>query len=240
MCSRSDRAARPARGAAAALALAVALALAALAGTCAGAGPAWGIASLEDRAVEAVAIERVAAAAFGVESAAEVADGGGSGALAVPRFCPTALSAACDPASIEAGVDCGMDWMCGIEPCLCGSADAWGGCSCNGLETRTPELAFSSSDEGVVRVVEALGRTWLVPTGAGTATLTCTASLAYHGDAVADVTVTVDGPQLADALLAGTAVLAVGLAAAAVFGVRALVRVMRRGGADDAAREDMR
>ena len=190
-----------------------------------GVPPALGLASTEDRIVEPVAVQQVSAGAFGVESSTAVEDG--TGQLAVARFCPLALSAVCDPASIEAGIDCGMDWMCGIEPCLCGSADAWGGCSCNGLETLAPTLAYASSNEGVVRVVEAAGRTWLVPVSAGTATVTCTASLKYHADAAAQLTVTVGGPTLADAALLGACLLALALMAAVVLAVRHAMR--RRG-----------
>ena len=76
-----------------------------------------------------------------------------------------AVSASCDPETIEVGIDCGMEWMCGIWPCLCGSADAWGGCSCNGLETIAPDVSFSSSDEGVVRVQHVGDAVLLMPVG---------------------------------------------------------------------------
>ncbi len=176
--------------------------------------------------MEPVEVLRVSAGAFGAESTAPLADGAGE--LALPRFCPVALSAECDPASIEAGVDCGMDWMCGIEPCLCGSADAWGGCSCNGLETTVPAVAYASSDEGVVRVAEAAGRVWLVPVAPGTATVTCTASLKHFADAEAHLAVTVGGPTLADGVLAGLCLLAVALTAACVLLARRAVKRRRR------------
>lgn len=210
---------------------AVALAAAfALAACLAVAPPAFGLASTKDRVVEQVTIERVGAAAFGVEASTAVE--GGEGELAVARFCPMVLSAACDPASIEAGIDCGMDWMCGIEPCLCGSADAWGGCSCNRLETCAPALAYASSDEGVVRVEEAAGRVWLVPVSAGTATVTCTASLKYHADAAARLTVTVGGPTLADAALAGACLLVLALVAGGMGAVLHMTRKRRGKHAD--------
>ena len=190
------------------------------------ASPAFALSSTADRVVEPVEVLRVSAGAFGSESAAVVADGAGE--LALPRFCPTALSAECDPASIEAGVDCGMDWMCGIEPCLCGSADAWGGCSCNGLETTSPTVSYASSDEGVVRVEEAAGRVWLVPVAPGTATVTCTASLKHFADTEARLAVTVGGPTLADGVLAGLCLLAVALIAACVLLVRRAMKRRRR------------
>lgn len=171
---------------------------------------------------EPVVVEEVAAGAFGVESRSAVRDGAAS--LAAPRFCPVALSASCSPASIQKGIDCGMDWMCGIYPCLCGSADAWGGCSCNGLEEVAPTLVWTSSDEGVVRVAQAAGSTWLVPAGPGTATVTCTASLSYHEDAAVSIAVEVGGPTAADAALFGLAALAAVAAVAAALGIRRLAR----------------
>lgn len=167
-----------------------------------------------------VSVEGVEAAALGqswqMDADAE------SGA-AVARLTPMQLNALCDPASIEVGVDCGMDWMCGIKPCLCGSADQWGGCSCNGLTDEVPTVAWQSSDEGVVRVVEAFDRTWLVPVGAGKATLTATPSLSYHEGVPASVQVTVEGLQVADfaliALIAGM----IAAVCAACFGVRRIV-----------------
>lgn len=185
-------------------------------------GGAQGRASLEDREAEPVNIVEVRAGAFDLNAVA-FTEGEPEG-LTVPRICPTLLSARCDPASIEVGVDCGMDWMCGIAPCLCGSADDWGGCSCNGLVETFPSVHYSSSDEGVVRVVEAGGRAWLVPVGVGTATVTCAASLAYHEGTAVEVPVTVAGLLLADAVLAVLVLVAVVLLVAAVLGVRAAVR----------------
>lgn len=160
-------------------------------------------------------------------------DGGASAggeveAVQLPRFAPLALTAVCSPASIEVGRDCGMDWMCGISPCLCGSADHWGGCSCNGLEEVSPQVSYTSSDEGVVRVVEALGRTWLVPAGAGEATVTASPSLRYHAGKDASFVVRVDGLQAGDATVAGVLAATVAVIVAAVFGIRTIVRKVRK------------
>ena len=145
----------------------------------------------------------------------------GSAAQTLPRVTPTMLDVACDPDTIQVGVSCGMDWMCGIKPCLCGSADHWGGCSCNGLVDESPQVTWESSDEDVVRVTEAFGRTWLVPVGAGQATLTATPTLSYHDGVAASMTVSVDGPQVADGI-------AVALVAGVVAVVVALCLAIRR------------
>lgn len=226
-CSR--RAARRHRAAACALALAGVLAAAAAP------LPAWAAASIEDRVAEPVSVTSVSAGAFGIDATADVA-GGEDGAaeapaaLALARFMPAALSTSCSPSSIDAGIDCGMDWMCGIEPCLCGSSDAWGGCSCNGTETVQPEVSYASSDEGVVRVAEAFGRTWLVPVGPGEAYVRVTASLEYHETTTVDVPVRIDGLALADAALAGCVLAAAAVVAGAALGMRAALRRRRRSG----------
>lgn len=150
----------------------------------------------------------------------------------LPRLAPLVLSAATNPVSIEVGRDCGMDWMCGISPCLCGSADHWGGCSCNGLEEVSPQVSFMSSDEGVVRVVEAFGQTWLVPVGAGTATVTATPALRYHAGQDVTFAVRVDGAQAGDALLAGMVLAVIAIIGGVVFGVRATVRKAKQQGGE--------
>lgn len=217
-CSRSG--ARPSRAFAASLCLLLGAIL-----VLALPGGADGRASLEDREVEPVDIVQVRAGAFGLDAVTS-AEGDLEG-LTVPRICPTLLSATCDPASIEAGVDCGMDWMCGIAPCLCGSADDWGGCSCNGLAETSPLVHYSSSDEGVVRVVEAWGQAWLVPVGVGTATVTCAASLEYHDGTVVEVPVTVAGPLLADVVLSALALIAAMALTMVFLGLRAALRKLQ-------------
>jgi len=62
---------------------------------------------------------------------------------------------------------------------------------------------------------------------AGTAIVTCTASLKYHADAAVQLTVTVDSPTLADAALLGACLLALALMAAVVL---AVCHAMRRRG----------
>lgn len=156
------------------------------------------------------------------------AAGGEAHAVQLPRFAPLALAADCSPAIIEVGRDCGMEWMCGISPCLCGSADHWGGCSCNGLEEVSPQVVYTSSDEGVVRVVEALGKTWLLPTGSGEATVTVSPSLPYHAGQDAAFVVRVDGVRPGDALLAGAFAATVAVIVAAAFGICVIVRKVRK------------
>lgn len=145
-------------------------------------------------------------------------------ALQLARLCPLQISATCNPSSIQAGIDCGMDWMCGIDPCLCGSADEWGGCSCNGLQEEFPVVGFTSSDESVVRVVEFAGSSWLVPTGVGEATVQVNTSLRYHDPQDFSFTVQVDSLQYADMLLIGVSVLIIAL----IVLVVALVRKPRK------------
>ncbi len=163
------------------------------------------------------------------EAAASKAVAETESALELSRFAPLALNATCDPAAIEVGKDCGMDWMCGIEPCLCGSADHWGGCSCNGLETVKPQVTYASSDEGVVRVVQAFGRLWLVAAGDGVATVTATPDLRYHAGQPVSFTVEVGGFRLADALLAGMIVAAVAICVGIVFAIRGVIGARKRG-----------
>lgn len=176
---------------------------------------------------EPVSVTEVSASAFGVESRCAVSDSAAQ--LSIARFCPMAVSASCDPATIEVGIDCGMEWMCGIWPCLCGSADAWGGCSCNGLETIAPDVSFSSSDEGVVRVQHVGDAVLLVPVGEGTATVTCEASLRYHDTTQTAVEVTVGSPTAADAVLGGIAVAVVAVVVGIVLAIRFAVVRRRRG-----------
>ena len=205
---------------------AVALALAC---SCAlgGVSPAFGAASTAERVEEPVRVEAVTTGLLGIDATAAVGEGGAGETLALPRFTPVAVSAACSPGVIDVGVDCGMPDMCGIDPCLCGSADAWGGCSCNGIEQVAPTVTYESSDQGVVRVEQAFGRAWLVPAGPGEATVTVTASLKYHETTTASVPVTVTGPAAADAAVGGIALAAVAVVIAAAFGVRRAMRVHR-------------
>lgn len=181
-----------------------------------------------------LAVEQVQASAFATTTRGQVEDG--TARLSIARLCPMAVTATCDPASIEAGISCGMDWMCGLRPCLCGAADEWGGCACNGTETVCPDVTFTSSDEGIVRVVQFAGKTWLVPVGEGTATVTCSAALRYHEDAQAAVEVTVGGMTGADAALIGCCVGAAAIVAALVAAICMLVRRMRRKKREKAAR----
>ncbi len=140
-----------------------------------------GVALADSVAVEAANIRSVF-----VDSTVEA-----GGEISLSRVCPAVLSVACLPRAIEVGCDCGMPDMCGLSPCLCGAVDAWGDCACNGTVVEEPALAFESSDESVVRVVEAFGRVWLVPCGAGSAAVTCTASLSHYESASVEFEVAV-------------------------------------------------
>lgn len=162
---------------------------------------------------EAVAVEIVAVNTQTLGSSETSAISDRSTSLSASRFCPILLSVECDPVSIEAGIDCGMEWMCGLYPCLCGSADAWGGCSCNGLETIYPGVSFSSSDESVLRVVEAFGKVWLIPISAGYATVTADVELRYHDASQVLIEVEVGAMTGADWALIGIVFVCVALLA---------------------------
>lgn len=189
---------------------------------------------VETDATGSVCINSLDTFALG-ESATYVVDASDNAALIfeIPRFSPVVVTATCNPSSIEVGIDCGMDWMCGINPCLCGSADHWGGCSCNGLTETMPTLTLQSSDESVIRV-EQWGQTQtLRAVGPGTAEVTCTPALTYHQGEATTVTVLVrDGISLPDILLVVAALVALGVVAAAVgavvLAIRKFVRIFRR------------
>ncbi len=148
----------------------------------------------------------------------------GEGDLAV--FGVRMLEVSCSPASIEMGLSCGMDWMCGLDPCLCGTPDDYVSCACNGTETVSPVVAVSSSDEDVLRVVEFAGAWWLVPVGQGEAEVLVSARLPHYADATQTLHVEVAPAGAAQWAFAIGGVL---LAAALVAGLVALaVRGLRR------------
>jgi hypothetical protein len=102
------------------------------------------------------------------------------------RFVSTTTS----PSSIRVGMPCGMEGMCGLKPCLCGSAvDQWGGCACNGFETVEPALTVTTSDNSIVRVMKIGGAYLLCPTGPGRATVTVRGHLVNYTDAESQFTV---------------------------------------------------
>lgn len=134
------------------------------------------------------------------------------------------LPFATDPEFVEIGVSCGMKGMCGEDPCLCGSADEWGACSCNGLQTVRPTFELAGADGidvGFVRIVDAPWGPWLVSAGSGEADVVVTAQMARHVPAscVCHVRVAPFGPL--DALkIAG----ALACAVLVVMGVAVCVR----------------
>lgn len=207
------------RGALPALAWAVLLALAlALATLCPASARAEEF--VERPADSPLAVQTVSASAFGYR-----AEAGAGGAIEAARFCPLELLATADPDGADVGISCGMDWMCGLDPCLCGSSDAWGSCSCNGMQHVEPSFSYVSFDESVVRVAEAFGRTWLVPVGKGEAALEVSAAMAHHEDAVATVTVRVGALVAPDAMIVGIALMA---CAAAALVIVLAVRMRRK------------
>ncbi len=139
------------------------------------------------------------------------------------RFAPQELDAAVSPASIEVGVSCGMPDMCGIDPCLCGTPDAYGACACNGLKTVSPSVTYASSHPEVATVEEAFGKVWLVPHGEGKTTVTMTAKLKHYQTALVEMPVEVAGPKAADGLLAGGILVMLAAIVALGWGIRKLV-----------------
>lgn len=161
--------------------------------------------------------------------------------IALSRVDVVELPVQTTPGSIVTGIPCGMLEMCGQDPCLCGAVDEWGACACNGRETTYPTFALTCDTEGVVGLVQAFGRTYLVALGTGATDAVVTAELAHHEPATLDVHVEVapfaplDALKLAGALVA--LVVAVALVALlvrlAVLGAR---RVWRRVRGAQAAR----
>jgi hypothetical protein len=122
-------------------------------------------------------------------------DGGGDVSLAWAPFRDVSVSVS--PRSIQAGISCGLADMCGLNPCLCGSAvDKWGACACNGLKTVEPTVSAASSDDRVVRVLK-IGRVvLLVPVGTGRAVVTVRGHLVNYTDASYQFNVRVTPPAL--------------------------------------------
>ena len=133
-----------------------------------------------------------------------------------PALVPTSIEVVTSPASVEVGIDCGMPDMCGLDPCLCGAADSWGACACNGTQEIESEVSYITSDSSVVTVQEAFGHMWLVPHGQGEATITVTAQLEHYGQSSCEVQVSVEKMTSLDVGIVGGAALFVALIAALV------------------------
>lgn len=133
------------------------------------------------------------------------------------------------PLSIETGIPCGMEEMCGLDPCLCGAVDQWGACACNGTQETHPTLSFLPDQEGVVGVVEFLDTTYLIALGTGSTDATVRAELPHHEVAEKNMRVDVSPFGFVDLLkVVGALLVVAGVCAAVFFGVRALVRVIVR------------
>ncbi len=100
-----------------------------------------------------------------------------------------------EPQSIETGIDCGMPEMCGIDPCLCGSPDSWGSCSCNGLKTTLPTVEATAADASVLDVGVQNGKVSVRGIKPGVSTVTIAASLVHFKDASQTVTVQVSADK---------------------------------------------
>ncbi|MCI8366715.1 MAG: hypothetical protein HFJ66_03835 [Eggerthellaceae bacterium] len=131
------------------------------------------------------------------------------------------LKVDCTPSSVEVGIPCNMEDMCGLDPCLCGPVDEWGACACNGTQVMTPQVSVASLDEGVARVVDVAGHQIVVPQGPGTAELAIHVEMA-HCDPV-DTTAYVEVAPFGalDVLkIALVAALVIAVVAGAVWAVR--------------------
>lgn len=149
--------------------------------------------------------------------------------IELPRVDLFMLPLQVSPESIQTGIPCGMLDMCGQDPCLCGSPDAYGACACNGITTTYPTLDVRSSDTGVVQVVWLFGKPYLLATGSGTATVSVDASLIHYNGASCTLQVQVDGFGPLDAAKI-VALLCTAVAAVLVvlLAVRAIVRGIGR------------
>lgn len=142
---------------------------------------------------------------------------------------PNLLSVTTTPSSISTGVECHMDEVCGYDPCTCGKPDAWGHCACGGFRETAPTVTISTSDANVAQVVQAFGQTWIVPVGAGTATVQIAADLVHYRSASYAFDVEVEPFGVVDALLiAAACLLAAGIFVGLFFLVRLIVRLVRR------------
>lgn len=132
------------------------------------------------------------------------------------------LKVDCTPSSVEVGIPCNMEDMCGLDPCLCGPVDEWGACACNGTELLSPQVSVISSNEEVARVVDMFGHQVIVPQGPGTAELAVHVELAHCDpvDTTAYVEVAPFGAMDALKIVLVVAVL-VAVVAGAVWAVRA-------------------
>ena len=162
----------------------------------------------------------------GVSSAAS-----GSGDLPkeqVGALFPNLLDVSCTPTSISVGVECHMDEVCGYDPCTCGKPDAWGHCACGGFRDVAPSVSISVADPSVAYVMQAFGRTWIVPVTAGTTTVTIAADLVHYRSASYSFQLEVLPFGIVDVLLVAACVLlAAAIAVGIVFAVRALVRLAK-------------
>lgn len=150
--------------------------------------------------------------------------GNGAGSAQIEALVPVKLPVTCDPQSIECGMSCGMSDMCGESPCLCGAADQWGDCACNGTQTTCPELELATGDSSSVQVFK-VGDDWYLFGLGGSTDVTATAALKHYDTGTQTLHVQVGG--VGGAFFLALALL-VCIVAALVFGVRAGARRHRR------------
>ena len=198
----------------------VLLAVAVMAMAMASPRAAWAEGFVPDVPDSPLSIETIEVSAFGGSDSAAPGE-----SLEIAQLVPMRLQVHCNPASASFGIDCGMPEMCGIDPCLCGSADTWGACSCNGYEECYPDIECVVDDPSIVAVDTRDDGIFLRAAGNGTSTVKVRASMAHHDDAVAEFVVHAGGMRAADFALVGIVVLVIAIVAAAVVGIVAFVRL---------------
>lgn len=149
--------------------------------------------------------------------------------IALARIDVQALPVSVSPSSIMTGIPCGMDEMCGLDPCLCGAVDQWGSCACNGLEETYPTVSLTCDGEGIFGVFEAFGATYVYSLGTGSAVATVHADLPHYASAEASLAVEVAPFGIFDVLkIAGALAVVAGVLAALFIGLRTAGRWIKR------------
>ena len=131
------------------------------------------------------------------------------------------LPVECSPSSITVGVKCGMTDMCGLDPCLCGKADEYGACACNGRKDISPSVSGQVVGGSGVLVANAFGRVYLVGLLPGEAQVDVLGQIEHYNDDSATTKVAVGSLGVAGVV---KIVVAVALVAALVLVVRWLRR----------------
>ncbi|MDR0500392.1 MAG: hypothetical protein LBG97_03990 [Coriobacteriales bacterium] len=107
---------------------------------------------------------------------------------------PVGLPLECSPSTIQTGIDCGMEDMCGLDPCLCGNPDEWGACACNGVRQTDVELDINVVNSEVASILRLGDSWWVLPSSSGETMITVTATLPHYATSTTSVQLHVDAP----------------------------------------------